>query len=339
MTNSLTLIEQKLTSPDVTNRLIVALGLPPNDEKAQSEAFRYASSVLAEIRKVDGDPKRSLSGCTPDSIIQSMIDAANFKLAIDGKQHAHLVKYGNNATLQIGYRGYIAKISEHFKDADFTAEAVFKGDVLAMSDNGGFQTYTLSKADAFADGWQNLQGVVVRLSYSKGGERFQKVTAVSKSDLEKIRKSAKQDFVWNQWPIEKAKAAAIKRACKIQFADVMGLQEVIRYDNEMHFTPIADASPTRSSIIDNINKTVTPPTIEHEPTPEPEPEPTKYKLKTRKAEAEYTLEDWKTQALGVLDKCTEPAHLKAFEELNREAIAQINEAAPEVAQEIVARLK
>lgn len=330
--SQLTVIEQKLTSPDVTNRLIVALGLPPNDEKAQSEAFRYASSVLAEIKKVDGDPKRSLSGCTPDSIVQAMVDAANFKLAIDGKQHAHLVKYGNNATLQIGYRGYIAKISEHFKDADFTAEAVFKGDVLAMSDNGGFQTYTLSKADAFADGWQNLQGVVVRLSYSKGGEKYQKVTAVSKSDLEKIRKSAKQDFVWNQWPIEKSKAAAIKRACKIQFADVMGLQEVIRYDNEMHFTPIADASPTRSSIIDNINKTVQPETvtIDHEPA--------KYKLRTKKAEAEYHLEQWREQALGVLDKCTEPAHFKAFEELNRGAIAQVNEVAPEIASEIVARL-
>jgi recombinational DNA repair protein RecT len=256
MSNQLTVIEKALTSKDVTNQLTAALGLDPEDEKSKTEAFAYASSVLAEIKKTAGDKKRDLTVCSPDSICQAMIDAAQFQIAIDGKQHAHLVKYGNKATLQIGYRGYIAKITEHFEDADFTAEAVFKDDVLNVTDDGGYQSYTLEKADPFADGWDNLTGVLVRMSYTKGGDKYQKITLVSKGDLTKIRGVAKQDFIWRQWPIEKAKAAAIKRACKIQFSDVMGLQEMVKYDNEHHFdvSKKPEASPTRSSIIDNINK-------------------------------------------------------------------------------------
>jgi recombinational DNA repair protein RecT len=252
--NALTIIEQRLTSQEVTNRLTTALGLKAGDENAQQEAFRYASSVLAEIRKTAGDPKRDLTVCSPDSICQAMIDAAQFKIAIDGRQQAHIVKFGNTAQLQIGFRGYIAKIAEKYQDADFTAEAIFEGDTLAMSDDGGFQSYKLTRKDVFASGWDKLQGVLVRISYSKGGERFQKITAVSKSDLDKIRKVAKTDYIWAQWPIEKAKAAAIKRASKIQFADVMGLQELARYDNELNYDlSKQEAAPVRKSIVDNIN--------------------------------------------------------------------------------------
>jgi len=334
MANALTTIEQRLTAPDVTNRLIVALGLTPDNEQAQQEAFRYASSVLAEIKRVDSDPKRSLSGCSPDSIVQAMVDAASYKLAIDGRQQAHLVKYGAVAQLQIGYRGYIAKISEHYKDADFTAEAVFNGDTVTMSDNGGFQSYTITKANAFAEGWDKLQGVIVRLSYSKGGDKFQKVTAVSKGDLVKIRAAAKQDFIWNQWPIEKAKAAAIKRACKIQFADVMGLQEIIRYDNEANFDLDNAAAPTRSTIIDNINQSVTgeQPTIEHEPAEQV------YPLTAGGTTAQLNLADWVNAANTAIDGYTDDRQKAAFLKANKDAIEAVKLVDAESATEIEGRL-
>lgn len=262
--NQLQVINQQLTSKDVTNRVALALGLDPADEKTQNEAYKYASSVLAEIKKTAGDSKRDLTVCSPESICQTMIDAAQFRLAIDGKQHAHIVKYGNKAQLQIGYRGYIAKISEHYKDADFVAEPVFNSDKLSMTDEGGFQSYKLVKGDPFADTWDDLKGVLVRISYTKGGEKFQKVTVVGKGDLNKIRKAAKTDYIWAQWPIEKAKAAAIKRACKIQFSDVMGLQQMIRYDNEANYelTTEEEASPVRGGVVDKINESLAPDEVE-----------------------------------------------------------------------------
>lgn len=263
----LAIIETKLHSNDTQSRLLAALNISPEDEAGQRQAFKYASSVLEEIKKTMSDPKRDLSSADPDSICRAMIDAAQFKIPIDGRQQAHLVKFGTQVQMQIGFRGYIAKIAEYYQDADFTAEAIFEGDTLTVRDEEGFQTYSLEKADPFADGWQKLKGVLVRLSYTKGGQKFQKVTTVSKGDLEKIRKSAKQDYIWSAWPIEKAKAAAIKRACKIQFADVAGLQEMIRYDNDTNFDISRQpAAPERRSIVDNINEAIlNPPTESEQP--------------------------------------------------------------------------
>jgi len=272
--NQLAVIEKQLKSEDVTNRLILALNLNPQDETSRAKAFKYASSVLAEIAKTAGDEKRDLTVCTPDSICQAMIDAAQFQIAIDGRQHAHLVKYFNKAQLQIGFRGYISKISEYYRDADFVAEAIFKGDTLKLLDDGGFQTYTLQRGSVFNDSWEELQGVLVRIYYTKGNEKFQKVTTVSKNDLVKMRKAAKQDYIWSAWPIEKAKAAAIKRACKIQFADIMGLQEMIRYDNEANFDlKNQPAAPERRSIVDNINEAISPQSSPVNVTAEPEESP------------------------------------------------------------------
>lgn len=254
----ITIIEKKLNSQPVILEMAARLGIDPNDERAKNETFRYASSVLAEIKKSMSDPKRDLSGCNPDTIAQAMVDAATFRLPIDGTQKAHLIKYGNSVQLQIGFRGYISKITELYKDADFTAEAIFDGDKFTVRDDEGYQTYVLEKSDPFANDWGKLKGVMVKLSYTKGGEKYQKISVMPKSDLEKARKAAKQDYIWSAWPIEKSKAAAIKRACKVQFADVMGLQEMIRYDNEANFDQTQLASPVRSSIVDNINQELSP---------------------------------------------------------------------------------
>lgn len=345
MANGLILIEQKLTETKTTNRLMVALGLDPADEKAQGEAFRYASSVLAEIKKLDSDPKRSLTSCNPDSIVQAMIDAATLHLAIDGRQHAHLVKFGNSVQFQIGYRGYIAKISEHYREADFTAEAVFKGDKLSVSDDGGFQSYKLEKSDPFAEGWANLTGVVVRLSYKKGDTQHQKVTTVSKGDLEKMRKAAKQDYIWSAWPIEKAKAAALKRACKIQFADVTGLQELIRHDNEANFDLDKLASPTRSTIIDNLVKS-----SEEKPDINVTPEHNEdgvviegdivktYIFKTSKTSEDYTADVWVQNAFNLIDSYTSENQLKGFYKANKEVINELENAMPDEIADILEKL-
>jgi recombinational DNA repair protein RecT len=335
MSNQLQVIETKINSADVTNQLIVALGLKESDENARNEAFRYASSVMSEIAKTAGDDKKDLTVCTPDSIVRCMIDAASFKLPIDGKQLAHIVKYGKTATLQIGYRGYIAKISEHFKDADFTATPVFDGDKLTVTENGNIQDYTLERKNPFADDWKDLQGVIVSLGYSKGGERFKKITTVSKADLTKIRASAKQDYIWAKWPIEKAKAAAIKRACKIQFADVMGLQEVIRYDNEVHFDQEEQpAAPVRKSIVDNINASIAPeeqPTIEHE-----ESEKTYTLIASSKEQFQLaSVQDWKTKAVEVVSAFISLKQCQGFAKANEALLHDISQTDNETYSEIM----
>jgi len=257
MSNQLQVIEGTLKGKAVIGRLTMALGYNAGDEAGKQEAFKYAASVLAEIEKSAGDKNKDLTVCRPDTIAQTMIDAARFRMMIDGRQHAHIVKYGNSATLQIGYRGYLAKIKEHYPDADFTVEPIWQGDVLKINDDNGYQTYTLDKAENFNDDLSKLQGILAVISYSMGDRKIQKVTTMSAKEIEKVKSAAKTKFVWDAWYIEKAKAAAIKRAAKIHFAAIQGMQEIIQYDNARHFNierPVTEAKS--GGIIENLNRSL-----------------------------------------------------------------------------------
>jgi len=257
MSNQLQVIDSTLKSKATIGRLTMALGYNAGDELGKQEAFKYAASVLAEIEKSAGDKNKDLTVCRPDSIAQTMIDAARFRFMIDGRQHAHIVKYGNAATLQIGYRGYLAKIKEHYPDADFTVEPIFQGDILKINDDNGYQSYTLDKASNFNDDLTKLQGILAVISYSMGDRKIQKVTTMSAKEIEKVKSAAKTKFVWDAWYIEKAKAAAIKRAAKIHFATIQGMQEIIHYDNARHFNIERPATEAKSGgIIENLNKSL-----------------------------------------------------------------------------------
>lgn len=263
MSNQLAVIEKKLQSPETGRKLLALMGVSGDNERGQQEVFRYASSVLAEVQKSAGDSRRDLTVCNPDSIVQSMLDAASFGLTIDGRQHAHLIKRGNNAQFQIGYRGYLAKIKEHYPDADFTVELVFDGDEVKVWAEDSTQRFTLVKKDAFTLDQSKFKGVLFAVSYTDSGKPIQKVVIVPKERIDRARKAAAQDYIWSSDYFEKAKGAAIKAACKYQFAAIQGLQEMIRYDNENNYDLNKQAAPQRSSIIDNINQQIVP-TIQHE---------------------------------------------------------------------------
>lgn len=261
--NNLTIIADTIRAPETTGKLMLALGLNNQSDPAQlTEAKRYAASVLAEIEKMANDEKKKdILLCHPLSIVQTMIDAARFKLMIDGRQHCHLIKFKDTATLQIGYRAYLYKIKEAYHDADFVIEPIYEGDNLKIKDENGLQSYTLTKGEeVFRDGPDKLKGILFCVTYTDNGRLIRKVRAVSKARIERARSAAKQDFIWKSDYIEKAKAAAIKAACKHEFASLQALQDVIRYDNENNFDvtnrPINDQKPR--NIVEHLNALIDP---------------------------------------------------------------------------------
>ena len=246
--NQLATINQQIKSDQVLGRVVLAIGHDKKDAKVQARS--YAASVLAEVEK-----SQDLQACRPDSIIQCMIDAAKFGLKIDGRQQAHLVPFKGVATMQIGYRGFLAKLREHYDDVDFVVEPVFDGDTFNTWDENGYQKYQFRKKNPFNQSLDSLQGVFVAISYRLGETRTQKVTVMPKEEIEKVKGVAKTKDIWNKWYLEKAKVAAIKRACKIHFASVMN--DIIEYDNENNFemkevTPKGDGG---ASIVEAIKTT------------------------------------------------------------------------------------
>ncbi len=250
---------------DATNNLLVrALGYSDvNDTRAVAEAKRYASSVLTTI---DSDPK--LQDLEPKSIVLSMIDAAKFKLEIDGRKLAYIVPYGGKATMQISYKGFAAKLKEHFPDMDYTVGMVYDKDVFNLKDNDGYQEYQHVASNPFNNTADGLKGCFVCLKWTENAQKRQKVIIVPMADLKKMQAKSKRGN-WSEWFSQMAIKSAFKRACKIHFASISTLSDMSNYDSEINTTDKSDAvfDSDKPSIIDNLNKEIIPqsaqPVIDH----------------------------------------------------------------------------
>lgn len=217
---SLQLIENGLNNSEL---LKVQLGSNHN---------KYVISVLNEIKKTANDDKKSLVNCTPDSIISAIKQACDLQLEIDGRQHCHLVKYGNNATLQVGYRGFIYAIKRAYPDANIDCKLVYKGDVFTIRSEGDATTFSLEVKDAFNRSQADIVGGYCHICYTVGNRLVSFCETMSLSDINKIKGKAKQDFIWKEWFEEKAKVAIIRRACKIHFSGIQQIEQITEFDNQ-----------------------------------------------------------------------------------------------------------
>lgn len=327
MTNQLTVIEKKLDSQEIRQQLAAAFGENPES------ARRFVGSVLAEIKRSMGDKSKDLSVCTPDSIAQSMIDAANFKLAIDGRKHAHLVKRGSECTLQIGVAGYVAKINEHLPDAVISASVMYEGDTLSLNEQDGFTHYSYKCANPMESDTKKIIGAFAVVSFSKAGHRYQKVEAMPRTEIEKIRGKAKFDAIWAEWFTEKAKVAVVRRACKLLFQGIQGMQDIIEYDNRSFDMEWPSAAPDRTTIVDDLNSVIE---GKSEEIKEIEiNEPKLYKLSSKSATKEYQIVDeWFSDIKKTLDKFDKLEKFASFVKLNHANLeeARVNGAEIEVGE-------
>lgn len=197
------------------------------------DSNKYINSVLLEITKSKADPKKDLSVCTPLSILTAVKQAVDLGLEIDSRQHCHLIKYGNNAQLQVGYRGFIYAIKRAYPDANIVVNLVKEGDVFSIKKDGDIEEYTHTYKDPFA-GQDKIVGGYCYISFTLGNRKISKVEAVSKEEINKIKGSAKQDFIWKAWFEEKAKVAIIRRGCKVIFAGLNNelIDNLVNKDNE-----------------------------------------------------------------------------------------------------------
>lgn len=217
---SLQLIENGLNNSEL---LKIQLG---NNHK------KYVISVLNEIKKTANDDKKSLVDCTPDSIISAIKQACDLQLEIDARQHCHLVKYNKNATLQVGYRGFIYAIKRAYPDANIDCKLVYKGDVFTIRSEGDATTFYLEVKDAFSRIQADIIGGYCHISYTVGNRLVSFCETMSLADINKIKGKAKQDFIWKEWFEEKAKVAIIRRACKIHFSGIQQIEQITEFDNQ-----------------------------------------------------------------------------------------------------------
>jgi hypothetical protein len=282
MSTALQKIEDTLTDQNTQVQLAQAMNLNPNDEQAIQRAYHHAASVIQEIQKTQGQQHGDLTKCTVDSIKQAVIDAAQFQISIDGRKLAHLESRWDKqvgaqvASLQIDTNGLIAKIKEHHPDASFIIQPVFQDDYIKVYGRDGDMSFEYESHNPFG-GADKLQGIVVQIQYGNVSD----VQTISVEDLRNIASKAKGSFAWKDFPLERMKTAALKRAAKWHFRQNTTIQAIVDYDNRQYELN-KPASTRKSSVIENINSEVSgeseaepepvegPEVIEHEPEPEPQ---------------------------------------------------------------------
>ena len=212
------LIQEKLLTGGSIKSLNTTLG--------KSRGKEYAISVLAEIKKSAGT-RNDLTKCSPESVLFCMRDAAKLRLSIDGRQHAHLIARWNKdlgvtqCCLQLGYRGYLARLQEGYAGFSAQVECVYRGENITVRRDGFLELVQHERLNCFGerkDG--DIIGVYAQLSYDAGTERVSHVVTMNRAEIDKIADCAKDRSFWNKWFTEKAKVACIRRACKMHFAAV-----------------------------------------------------------------------------------------------------------------------
>ncbi len=192
---------------------------------------KYGTEIVAEIGKTRGTDA-DLTACNPSSIVAAIKKACDLKLTIDGRQHCHLVRYGKDVNLQIGYRGFVYAIKRAYPDANIDVQLVYKGDEFKLIKEGDTTTYSLVRSNPFATE-QDIVGGFCYISYTVGDRLVSFCETMSLTEINKIKDCAKQDFIWKKWFEEKAKVAIIKRACKIHFSGINDeIQKISEFDNQ-----------------------------------------------------------------------------------------------------------
>jgi recombinational DNA repair protein RecT len=208
-----------------------------------SKKDKYILSVLNEIKKTQGDKAKDLTTCTPESIVRAVKTACDLNLEIDSRQHCHLVKHSKNigtdqepnwiseASLWIGYRGFIYSIKRVIQDANIDVQMVYKDDEFKVIKEGDLTSYTLVRNNPFGNK-TDIVGGFCYISYTINNRLVSFCETVSLLEVNKIKGKAKTQTIWDSWFEEKAKAAIIKRACKVHFSGLQDIANIAEFDNQ-----------------------------------------------------------------------------------------------------------
>ena len=196
----------------------VAKALPNADD-----ASRFMRCVITACNK---NPK--LWDCTPASVASVILQAAQWGLMPDG-HHAHLIPYGNDATLQFDYKGILALVMRSGEVAHIHADIVCQNDKYR---------FNLGKVEEHVVDLSKDRGeayAVYAMVRFKDGETA--AIQMSKAEVEAIRKASRSGSSgpWATYPMEMWKKTAFKRLAKWLPRLPRDVQEAIHKDNEAEY--------------------------------------------------------------------------------------------------------
>ena len=123
-----------------------------------------------------------------------------------------------------------------YPETTFDVGMVYEWDSFSFSKESWKVKYSHKIANPF---WNTEAKIMWAYAIIKN-KRGEYITLLSKADLEKHRKTAKWDFIWQKWYTEMCMKTVIKKACKTHYGDIF--TEIEEMDNE-NYDPNLESHP------------------------------------------------------------------------------------------------
>lgn len=194
------------------------LKLLSNNSYKKEHVIAYADYC----QKLANDPKNTWATNKPDTEYAKgfkFIDSQG--LVFDGK---HIT--WQSTGISFDYIAYKNKMLLAYPESKIDVQVVLKDDMFTVSKESGKVIYEHKITNPFADPDKNINGAYCVIKNNRG----EFLTTVSKEEIEKHKKSAKTQYIWNAWFKEMVLKTVIKKACKMHFDDVY--ESMIDLDNE-----------------------------------------------------------------------------------------------------------
>ncbi len=175
-------------------------------------------------RKLENDPKNKnpwMRNKTAEMLAQYFKEVDSIGLVLDGI-HVTLQYSG----VFFDYVAYKKKMLKIYPETVMDVSIVYENDVFSFSKKNGKVLYSHDFGDPFKQIDKNIIGAYCVIINKRG----EFLTLLSALELEKHRKSAKTDYIWQNWYREMCLKTISKKACKQHFND--DFTDINKIDNE-----------------------------------------------------------------------------------------------------------
>lgn len=208
MTNQITQKDRKNNLIDLLQKSHSLQLVLKASQNLQAEDF-VAKVVATVMQNTD------LANCTLMSIVSCCIASAQIGLPVDTNGFAYLVPYGGKATLQIGYKGYIALARRSGLVQSIEAVAVYNGEEFKVIQGTNSRIEHEVNIDLDRT-YKNLRAVYGVITYTNGGVEFAVMNTAEIAEVKNATPSSKggKRTFWDNYPLEMAKKTVIKKLLK-----------------------------------------------------------------------------------------------------------------------------
>jgi hypothetical protein len=203
------------------NTSTIAKGLEKHPENQVENYIAYLNRLLVEKNKQGQLKNPWMINKKEPEIIRFFETVASDGLVFDGIDITL-----QSTGVSYSYQAYKNKMFIAYPESIIDVNLVYKGDAFNFSKNSGQVNYTHAIDNPFGHNDVDIIGAYCVIKNKRG----QFLTTLSRPEIDKHRKVAKTDYIWQSWFPEMCMKTVIKKACKQHFKDTYHNIEIL--DNE-----------------------------------------------------------------------------------------------------------